>query len=131
MSRIRTNAHPTILTSGKRRRDNENHILAYYRESHDGADSVRELLYATQLLRAEYDSPRIGGGIDPEICTLGMGASVDAERQEEGSFLNYLLGPDDDYENPFSDLTANQMQDVIVHAEAVALTWLAVFGDDT
>ena len=135
MSSIRTNTHPTILTSCSQRGAGDylapNVILSYYRDIHDGSDSIRELLWTTQLLRVDYDSWRIGGGIDPDIATLGMGASLYGERMEPGSFANYLLGTDEEPAGAFEGHSIGYIQDCIVHAEAVALTWLAVFGDDT
>lgn len=142
---IRTNDHPTILRSGFHTLywddssvrpadfyERVNPILRVYHDVHDGIDTVRELLWTTQLLRVEYDSPRIGGGIDPDIACLGMGHSLDGEREVEGSFAHYLLGPGDDSNNYLEHYCSSvrEIQDAIVHAEEVARKWLAVFGEE-
>ena len=74
--RIRSNAGQIILTGGRgavNRSDHANHstLLDVARDCYSGdlADWAYELLWTTQILRMAYDSPRIGGGIDPNVAT--------------------------------------------------------------
>ena len=168
MSRtMRTNApYPVIHTTRSRwsdrhsRNHRQNLILAYYRDIHSDAEDVRELLWATQVLRLAYDSPRIGGGIDPEIASNVT--SLNTER-EDGRLIPYLCDNAEDakeewiskmrelsQELPFSaqeiqalgitnpeeyiaafyGVDVITIQDWITHAEAVALKWLAVYGEE-
>lgn len=133
--RMRTNAGKIQYISGNRKHPNIswdrkahkiNVILDYYQDVHDGVDSMLDLLWATQILRAAYDSTRIGGGIDPEIAHLGS-SSVETERMEEGSFIQYLYGTEEYHEPWTQEHSTEEIQDMIVHAEAVALLWLSVF----
>ena len=120
---IRTNAHPVILTSaprglashlhGVRGAQKTNLILDLARDYYDSADLygwAMGTLYAVEVLRMEYDSPRIGGGIDPAIASNLNGESIEYDilRGE----LEGLL-----FRNP--GLFTDAIQDMIVHAEAV------------
>lgn len=141
---IRTNAHPVILASNYRgtvdamsrvidhRRDNTgNIILDFARDLYEGDtfNWAMDLLFATQELRMAYDSPRIGGGIDPALATNLPG--LEAARLDCYT-LAYIIGsPDQSYHGDdetydpesmgaFDDLELDYIQDCIVHAEAVA-----------
>lgn len=110
MSRIRSNAHPIVLTSGfwgdysathtvrverLRRRGKVNPILQAARELRDGDTFgwAMELLYATQILRVAYDSARIGGGIDPNVATNVPGLE---SGRDDCSTLAYIIGDNDE-----------------------------------
>jgi hypothetical protein len=128
MSTIRTNAHPVILASFTPNRAPANPLLAWARDLATDGDPYgwgMALLEVTQALRAAYDSPRIGGGIDPAIASNVP--DVDSLRYE-GGMAAYLLGdptnPDDT--SALDGLTPDQIQDAIVHAEAVAVRYLAL-----
>lgn len=131
MSHIRSNAHPVILSSTREVAGyqpeghvwlSQNIILTVARELFDGDlfGWSMDLLFATQMLRMVYDSPRIGGGIDPALATNLP--DWDTAR-EESSILGYLVGrPDSDLivEDLLEGLDGDFVQDCIVHAEAVA-----------
>lgn len=141
--RIRTNAGPTIMASNNIRRGGwgsatrtTNVILDHARDCYSGSMSewASELLWTTQVLRMAWDSPRIGGGIDPAVATNV--SSIETDRIGSG-FTAYLIGgPDLPYDGEQYDamsygaldgLTNDEIQDMIVHAEAVALLTLAVY----
>lgn len=141
MSHVRTNAHPVILASGASRDASApvNVILSYARDLRDGIDSAYDLLFATQILRVAYDSPRIGGGIDPAVATNVPGL---ASGREECPMLAYLIGDDAEREASNADTGADadyqhmgaleniptdRVQDMIVHAEAVALRLIRAY----
>ena len=140
---VRTNAHPVILNS----RTNfgiQNVILAVARDLADQPGNnlmwAYELLFATQVLRMAYDSPRIGGGIDPNVATglpglesgirecaplaylmTGWGDETDLDGVplDSDGHHEYVEGKGDVFW--FYDMTHDEIQDAIVHAEAVAL----------
>lgn len=138
---MRTNAHPTILTgarTAKGRETNTGHnvILDLARDLYDGHDAfgwAMDLLYAVEVLRMQYDSPRIGGGIEPALATN----LPDLETaRADCSTLGYIIGAPDDHLHYGTDsepceyfpesmgeldgLDPDYVQDCIVHAEAVA-----------
>lgn len=130
MSSIRTNAHPVILASIGLQRTGEPHASSPTRvtnvildiardfDSGDTYGEMLEVLWCTQILRAAYDSPRIGGGIDPVIAT-NIPSWDDAVA--EGGLFAYIVGdPQGDPTNCLEGLTTDEVQDMIVHAEAVA-----------
>lgn len=123
MSHIRTNAHPVILTGGRnapRRDADQSHslLLDAARDTYDGDlfGWGMDLLFATQVLRMAWDSPRIGGGIDPALAT-GLPSYETA--RDECTILLYVDGL-------FDGMNSNHVQDMIVHAEAVALRCIAL-----
>lgn len=139
---IRTNAHPVILASTNEARTDLRHVvngrdtrtwgprnplLTWARDLIDGDPYGwgMALLEVTQALRVAYDSPRIGGGIDPAIASNVM--SVD-DLRFEGGMAAYLLGDptDPDDTSALDGLTLEQIQDAIVHAEAVAVRYIAL-----
>lgn len=138
MSRIRTTAHPVILSStdsisgasalAASERIKSGHpfgpvnvILTAARDLWDRGDTygwAMELLYTAELLRMAYDSPRIGGGIDPALAT-NLPAWDDAVG--EGGMLAYIVGdPQADPTDLLAGIDTDRVQDMIVHAEAVA-----------
>lgn len=127
MTRIRTNAHPVILASLNERRGgagsgsrSTNVILDLARDldSGDTYSEALEILWATQVLRVAYDSPRIGGGIDPAIAS-NVPSLEDAVA--EGGLIAYIVGdPQADPTNCLEGYSDDEIQDMIVHAEAVA-----------
>lgn len=139
---IRTNAHPVILSSrfAHNLEERQNIILAAAR---DVADSdlywwSMEMLYATQVLRMVYDSPRIGGGIDPELATNLPGLD---DAREDCYILGYIIGSETCDEENFDPekmgllegVDGDKVQDMIVHAEAVAVRligWCKSTGQD-
>lgn len=138
MSHVRTTAHPVILTS-RYPSAHENVILSFARDLYDGIDSAYDLLFATQILRLAYDSPRIGGGIDPAVATNVPGLEWG---REECPTLAYLIGTDAEREASNADAGADadyqhmgalehfpseRVQDMIVHAEAVALRLIRAY----
>lgn len=141
--RMRTNAGQVILTSTNERRVKvqgssyrvTNVILDYSRDNFSGSmtDWALDVLWATQVFRMAWDSPRIGGGIDPAVATNV--SSIETERHE-GGLVGYIVGgeDEDDFDpskyGGFDGLTNDEIQDMIVHAEAVALLTLAVYGRD-
>ncbi|MEY4081127.1 MAG: hypothetical protein RL430_1557 [Actinomycetota bacterium] len=165
----RTNAHPVILGSAPRGHDvarerqrksgQANVILDHWRDMHDPDEpwgSAMTLLEAVEVLRMAYDSPRIGGGIDPELATnlpslwnardefplLGylIGTQADAQSdldswwhnaQRSGATPSELAelpesAEDHDYAPAFDGMTDDQIQDAITHAEAVAVRYIAL-----
>ena len=139
MTTQRTGAHPVILGSAPRRtranvlsaqreEGRANPILDWARDLHDGGDPYAwgmDLLELTQSLRMAYDSPRIGGGIDPELATNVP--DIESLRFE-GGMASYVLGDptDPDDTSALEGLTPDQIQDTITHAEAVAVRYLAL-----
>lgn len=142
MSTIRTNAHPVILTSTSEVRTDMRHVvdgrdtrtwrpanplLTWARDLIDGDPYGwgMSLLEVTQALRVAYDSPRIGGGIDPAIASNVPGVGT---LRFEGGMAAYLLGDPTDPDDPsaLDGLTLDQIQDSIVHAEAVAVRYIAL-----
>lgn len=132
---IRTNAHPVILSS-KGTPDRgytggvANPLLTWARDCFDGDlyGWAMELLFATQVLRVAYDSPRIGGGIDPGVAT---GVPSLESGVLDSSLLRYLFTDEsgDDaplVDGPFAGMKPDARQDAIVHAEAVALRLTAL-----
>ena len=140
--RIRSNASHIVLTGSREARAHKaqimrigpaipahNVILDVARDLYSGSmiDWAYELLWTTQILRMAYDSPRIGGGIDPAIAT-GVPSWDDAVA--EGGMFAYIVGdPQGDPTNTLDGIDADDLQDMIVHAEAVALLTLGVYGD--
>lgn len=128
--RIRSNAAHIILTSGRARREsqdltsphNSNLILDLARDTVDGAlyGWAMGWLWAVETLRMEWDSPRIGGGIDPALATGLTGsredspelAYIDGELERFAAFNIDANGWDAEYAN-------DRIQDMIVHTEAV------------
>jgi hypothetical protein len=145
--RIRTNAGPVILASNNAARGGNgsgsrttNVILDHARDCYSGSmsDWASELLWTTQVFRMAWDSPRIGGGIDPTVASNVP--SLDASRVGGDPMVGYIVGsPDSPYDGEtyearrygaLNNLTNDEIQDMIVHAEAVALLALAVYGQD-
>lgn len=130
---MRTTVHPTILASGKRRGIASNVILETARDTLDTGDPfawAMEVLFASQVLRVAYDSPRIGGGIDPEIAT-GV-PSLETAKWESDLLLT-LTGTcvkcstcGMEASAPLTLMPPDRVQDAIVHAEAVALRLIAL-----
>lgn len=139
---IRTTAHPVILSSrfAYNLDERQNTIIAAARDVTDGDLFYwsTELLYATQMLRMAYDSPRIGGGIDPELATN----LPDMESAREDCYvLGYIIGSetcDEENYDPermgiLEGVNGDKVQDMIVHAEAVAvrlIAWCKSTGQD-
>ncbi len=143
--RMRTNAGPVILASNNSRRGGHgsgtrvtNVILDHARDCYSGSMSewASELLWTTQVFRMAWDSPRIGGGIDPDVA--GNVSSLESSRIGGDPMVGYIVGsPDSPYDGETYDpdslgaldgLTPDEIQDMIVHAETVALLTLAVYG---
>lgn len=124
----RTN-YPVQLTSHRdapfRNTRTHNIILDLARDCYDGSDLFgwgMELLYATQELRMAYDSPRIGGGIDPALATKLPPLK---EAADECPILGYMIGDRIDPTNTLAEYHhlygGDYIQNCIVHAEAVAI----------
>lgn len=115
---IRTNAHPVVLTSTNGAAPS-NLLLIMARECWDSGDvygSAMELLYVTQNMRMAWDSPRIGGGVDPEIASGMPGWEACKEDSSLADYVSEVMELQD---------SADYVQDCIVHAEAVALRLIA------
>ena len=125
MSTIRTTAHPVILTGSRLAPQRgwghiggHSAMLDTARDLYDGDlyGWGMELLYASQVFRLAYDSPRIGGGIDPRIATNVQG--LDSARHDS-AMVDYLA-------DVLAPLAPDYVQDMTVHAEAVALKCIAL-----
>lgn len=127
--RLRINSGPIVLTGGRyaKRRvyaDEHNTLLDIARDSYSGdmIDWALELLECVTWMRMYWDSPRLGGGIDPDIRLVGDGPA-------EGSGAEYTYTGIAEYIRDNS-IEADTVQNWIAHAEAVARLTLAVYGEE-
>lgn len=121
---IRSNAGPIVLTSRPSRSGAEVNLVLAMLRSHVGepapnGDDLLEALWVVEIARMEWDSPRIGGGIDPAIATRLASSS---EAREESVLADSIF-------DVLELLDVDDAQDAIVHAEAVLVRLLRMRGD--